>query len=62
MNLVILKLILLLVCVLGICKTLTTPENVNPFAVEKEISVDKDKYLSMENVIKFEKWMVINSE
>lgn len=62
MNLVVLKLTLLLVCVLGICKTLTTPENVNPFAVEKEIFVDKDKYLSMENVIKFEKWMVINSE
>lgn len=68
MNIVGFKLILL-VCALEICKSFATTENVtpskhkeNPFADEKKDSIDKDKFHSMENVIKFEKWMVINSK
>ena len=63
MNLVGLKLILL-ACILENCSTTSqnvTPskQKANPFAGEKK-DIDKDKFLSMENVIKFEKWMVIN--
>ena len=55
MNLVGLKLILL-ACILEICSTTSqnvTPskQKVNPFAEEKK-DIDKDKFLSMENVIK----------
>lgn len=62
MNLALLKFIL--ICLIEICKSLTKPENVTPSnrkenSFAEEISVDKDKFLSMENVIKFEKWMVI---
>lgn len=63
--------ILIFCCLINSFKSSTTTSNndsttthptksvKNDFKDERAISIDKDGFVSMENLIKFEKWMVI---